>query len=137
MEWKYEHSIGIEEIDNQHRKLIDIILTIERAIDRQLGWRDIVYGLVDLKVFARSHFEIEEALMRIYGYKDAAKHAEEHQYFFTRLAEIECKSIDKLAESELLKFLRDWLKNHILGEDRGYANHILSGASVIRTTVPS
>ncbi|MDD5176363.1 MAG: bacteriohemerythrin [Sterolibacterium sp.] len=137
MEWKYEHSIGIQEIDDQHRKLIEIIVSIERAIVSHVGWRDIVYGLVDLKVFARSHFEIEEALMRMYGYKEAAKHTEEHQYFFTRLAEIECKSIDKLAEGELLKFLRDWLKKHILGEDRGYADHILAGASIVKTKVPS
>ncbi len=136
MEWKQEHSIGIQEIDDQHKKLIEIIVSIERAIELQRGWREIVYGLVDLKVYAKRHFEFEEALMRMYGFNEAARHTEEHQYFFTRLAEIESKSIYDLAESELLKFLRDWLKNHILGEDRGYAEHILAGAAVVRTSVP-
>lgn len=136
MEWKYEHSIGIQEIDDQHKQLIEIISSIERAIKHERGWREIVYGIVDLKIFARRHFEIEEALMRMYGYGEAAKHTEEHQYFFTRLAEIESKSIYDLAERELLKFLRDWLKDHILGEDRGYAEYILSGASIVRTLPP-
>ena len=137
MEWKPEHSIGIQEIDDQHKKLIEIISSIERAIKLQRGWREIVYALVDLKIFARRHFEIEEALMRMYAFKDAAKHTEEHQYFFTRLAEIESKSVYAAAESELLKFLRDWLKDHILVADRSYAEHILSGASVVKTHIPT
>jgi len=130
MEWKPEHSIGIREIDDQHKKLIEIISRIERSIKLRSGWRAIVYDIVDLKVFARSHFEFEEGLMRMYGYKEYDKHTEEHQYFFKRLTEIESKSVDDLAEGELLKFLRDWLKDHILVEDKSYAEHILSGAPI-------
>jgi len=135
MEWKPEHSVGIREIDDQHKKVIEIIARIERSINNQRGWREIVYDVVDLRVFGRNHFEFEEGLMRMYGFQEYEKHAQEHQYFFTRLAEIESKSTYGLAESELLKFLRDWLKNHILQEDKDYADHILSGAPVIRSNV--
>jgi len=96
MEWKHEHSIGIQEIDEQHKKVIEIISKIERDIKLNRGWREIVYDVVDLRVFAKSHFEFEEGLMRMYGYKEAAKHMKEHEYFFARLTEIESKSIRNL-----------------------------------------
>ncbi len=137
MEWKHEHSIGIQEIDDQHRKLIEIISRIERAIKLQRGWREIIYDIVDLRVFARSHFEFEEGLMRMYGYKEYQKHADDHKYFFKRLAEIESKSTYDLAESEILKFLRDWLKEHILVEDKDYAELILSDAPVVKSFAPA
>lgn len=135
MEWKHEHSIGIQEIDDQHKKVIEIISKIELAIKLHRGWREIVYDVVDLRVSARRHFEFEEGLMRMYGYKEAAEHIKEHEYFFARLTEIEGKSVSCLIESELLKFLRDWLKKHILGQDKGYAEHILSGAPAVKSKV--
>jgi len=137
MEWKPEHSVGIQEIDDQHKKVIEIISRVERAVKLQRGWREVVYDIVDLRVFAKSHFEFEEGLMRMYEYKNYAKHVEEHQYFFTKLTEIESKSISNLVEAELLKFLRDWLKEHILVEDKSYAEHILSGAPIAKSEFPN
>ncbi|MDD5174955.1 MAG: bacteriohemerythrin [Sterolibacterium sp.] len=137
MDWKPEHSVGIREIDDQHKKVIEIISRIEQSVKLQRGWREIVYDVVDLRVFAKSHFEFEEGLMRMFGYKEYTKHTGEHEHFFRKLTEIESKSVSNLVESELLKFLRDWLKNHILVEDKSYAEHILSGASILKATVPT
>lgn len=135
MEWSDEYSLGIQEIDDQHKHLLVIFSQIERAIRLQRGWMEIFYEVVDLKSFAKMHFEIEEALMRLYAYGESAAHAEEHRYFFIKLAEIEGRSLDGSVGSELLTFLCDWLKDHIQGSDKGYAEHILSGAPLVRSSV--
>lgn len=137
MEWKDEYSVGIQEIDDQHKHLLVVFSQIERAIRVQRGWMEVFYEVADLKTFAKMHFEIEEVLMRLYGYPDSAEHAEQHRYFFIRLAEIEGRSLDGSVGSELLTFLCDWLKGHIQGADKGYAEHILSGAAIVRSNPPS
>ena len=133
MEWNDEYSVGIQEIDDQHKRLLDIFSYIERGIRLQRGWMEIFHSVADLKIFARIHFEIEEALMRLYGFPALRAHIEEHQHFFTRLAEIESKALKGPVEKETLEFLCDWLKSHIQGSDRGYTDHILSGALVVRS----
>lgn len=137
MKWQDKYSVGIREIDDQHKHLLKLFSKIEQAIQLQSGWRAIVYDIVDLKVFARRHFELEESLMRMYGYNESEMHERMHQHFFTSLTEIESKSIADLAHNELVTFLCDWLKTHIQGADRGYAAYILSGASILKPNAPS
>lgn len=133
MEWKTEYSLGILEVDDQHKGLLRIFSSIEKSIELNSGWSDVHFGLVRLKGLARSHFEFEEALMRLYRYDDSTRHGDQHREFFTRLAAIERRSLEAEAGTETLEFLCDWLKNHIGGSDRGYANHILSGAPIVRS----
>lgn len=135
MEWKDQYSVGIQEIDDQHRKLIDLFSTIEKATRLQSGWRDILYGIVALKGYAKTHFDFEEGLMRLYGYSQTVEHEELHRYFFANLEAIANKSHNDAVANELAKFLFDWLTNHIEGADRGYARHILSGAPIVRSKV--
>ena len=137
MEWKDSYSVGIQEIDEHHKHLLRLFARINDSIKLRRGWREIIYDTIDLKVFARRHFEFEEGLMRMYGYKESATHEKSHQHFFAKLLDIESKSIPELAQTELVKFLCDWLTNHILGEDQGYSSHILSGAPVVRAHSPT
>lgn len=132
MQWKDAYSVGIQEIDDHHKHLLKLFSQIERSVKLRCGWKEVIYDLVDLKVFARRHFEFEEGLMRMYGYPQLKEHEGSHQLFFTKLGEIESKSIPEIAQSELIKFLCDWLKTHISGEDKGYAEHALSGAAIVR-----
>ena len=78
------------------------------------------------------HFAVEEALMRLFDYPESDKHNAIHEHFLTRLEDILNRSIHKSADSEMLMFLQEWLTNHILGSDRDYARHILSGAALVR-----
>jgi long-subunit acyl-CoA synthetase (AMP-forming) len=68
MKWSDEYSVGIQEIDDQHKKLISMFAAVEESIVSAGSWSDIHYGLVTLKEFARSHFLLEQALMRMSGY---------------------------------------------------------------------
>ena len=133
MEWKDEYSIGIVEIDDQHKLLMGGFSAIEESIVQERRWSDTHYAIVELIKIAHMHFTFEEALMRIFGYPGAEPHQKEHQHFFAKLDSIERLALKETAKIEIVTFMQDWLATHILANDRGYAKHILSGAQVGRS----
>jgi hemerythrin len=138
MEWKDEYSLGILEIDNQHKLLLRSFTVIEESIKLNHGWSITHYAIIELLQLVRMHFSFEEALMHMFAYPGSKKHQKEHQRFFDHLEKIERQSLKKSAEVQMVQFLEDWLTTHILGTDRGYANHIFSGAQVVRSNgIPS
>jgi len=131
MHWRYEYSLGIVEIDSQHKQLIGRFGAIEEAIRQGQNWSSVYFMIAELKEFARFHFTCEEALMRLFDFPDLRLHTAEHAHFFKVLAEIEMKSISMAIERELVEFLRVWMTKHIVGSDRAFAQHVLSGATVV------
>jgi hemerythrin len=132
MQWRDTYSLGIREIDEQHRALIGNFTTIEEAIRQGENWSTVYFHVADLKESARFHFTCEEALMRLFGYPDLRLHTAEHAHFFKVLSEIELHSINRSIEKERVKFLRVWMTKHISGSDRELARHILAGAPVVK-----
>jgi hemerythrin len=131
MEWSADHSVGIEEIDRQHKELLRLFSIIKEAIANDQGWSAIHYGLVEVKRFAHFHFQFEEALMRLYGFAECAQHTATHEKMLHRLESTEHESLQESTKEEILRFFRDWLVDHIHGADRSYARHILEGAKVV------
>lgn len=137
MEWKNEYSVGILEIDDQHKLLLRSFTEIEESIKLGQGWSNTHYAILELNQLARMHFTFEEAIMHMFGYPETEAHINEHQQFFTKMASIERHSLKKSAEVEMVQFLRGWLTSHILGSDRTYAKYIFSGAQVVRSNYDS
>ncbi len=133
MEWQDKFSLGIKEIDAQHRKLIGFFSSVMAAIEEDLGWSEIHYRIVALRNFAAFHFEFEEAMMRLFGLDANDAHAESHQQFFVKLSAIEQTSILAEVKREMVALELDWLFGHILTEDRDYAHRILAGATIRAT----
>lgn len=133
MEWKNEYSIGILEIDDQHKLLLRSFTAIEEAIKLNQGWSNAHYAILELIQLARMHFSFEDAIMRMFAYPDMEAHQMEHRSFFDKLDSIERHSLKKSADVEMIQFLRGWLAMHILGSDRGYAHHVFSGALVVKS----
>lgn len=123
--WKDEYSVGIDEIDDQHKMLIDCIANLEQSIeddDEKQRWTAIHYAIVQLADYTRIHFAVEESLMRILAYPASSAHAAQHRMFVSFLLDIERKSITRdVSEDEIVRFLRDWLLTHIVDHDRKYA----------------
>jgi hemerythrin len=132
IEWKDEYSVGLQEIDNQHRQLLALFGRVAESLRDAASWSELHYRIVELRSFAEFHFEFEEALMRMFGYVEQAQHADSHKQFFVRMAEFEKNSILGETKQDMLKFLFDWLFSHILKSDKAYAQYILSGAPVVK-----
>lgn len=121
---KDEFKTNIEIIDQQHEKLFEItneaymLLTNDFKIDK---YDEILVILQSLKDYTQFHFETEEKYMESINYKKLFSHKIEHSYFINKLEDIDLTHLDSNQDDsikELLKFLNDWLVNHILQNDK-------------------
>ncbi len=126
MDWKSEYSLGIQKVDDEHAKFIRLISNIEAAIELNVGPQTVLIAITQLKRFAKEHFESEEVIMRIHGYKQAAQHADAHRDFIQQLEEIGQRTLSNLeGRIPMLQYLRDWFTEHLSGADREFAEYFL------------
>jgi len=123
MEWKKDYSVGVAIFDDEHKKLIAIINQLHEAftvgVDK-LALRRISNSLVE---YTLMHFRHEEMYFDDWAYPGASEHTAVHaklrQQVFEYRKQIMERDSSDLAQ-ELTLFLRDWLLNHILVDDRKY-----------------
>jgi hemerythrin len=127
---KTEYSIGIPEIDAQHKQLFDCIDRLEAAGDDRQRELAVYYVMDELRDYVRIHFSVEEVVMRLFDYPERDKHAAEHRMFAARLERFEETELRHDVHSEAGKFLREWLVNHIQGSDQRYADFLLSAGRI-------
>lgn len=123
VDWKPEYSVGNLEIDQQHRKLVDIINNLHDSM--KLGGKpeDLKRVLNDLVNYTRFHFSHEEKVMERAGYADLANHKRVHRAMVEQVEQLrkEVESSRAGFSIKLMGFLKKWLTDHIMGTDQKYA----------------
>lgn len=124
IQWDDNYSVGVKEIDDQHKVLFDLINQTHNAMKQNMEKAEkqkILDGLVDYTVF---HFDHEEGLMRKAEYSDYDAHIEKHKKLVGQVKDFHHKfstgAID--IDMNLMKFLKEWLSNHIMGTDKFYGS---------------
>ncbi|MDR2032058.1 MAG: bacteriohemerythrin [Azoarcus sp.] len=123
LQWSDKYSVGIPEIDEQHKALFDLIDKIHGAILEHKGTAACVEVLDELVDYTRVHFALEQSLMHMGEYPDYEAHCVLHRELVAEVESMQGKihSGSAAISFELLHFLRNWLAKHILGEDKKYA----------------
>ncbi len=122
IEWKEEYSVGVPELDQQHRQLVSLINQLTRA---EASGGMISYVFDELDHYVKEHFRAEEKLLRKAGYADYEEHRQQHRVFEEWLRAVRQSfsiggtSTHLLADS-INSYLRNWLVNHILKSDMAY-----------------
>lgn len=121
--WDDNKSIGIEEIDNDHRHLIGLINDFGRARDEGQSVEVLSELLTKLKAYSLEHFEREESYMIKTGFKNFYEHQEQHLMFIKKITEFEKEhQYDKaFVAIKIMPFMMDWLINHIMTSDKQLA----------------
>lgn len=126
-EMKDEYLTGIEQIDNEHRRLFEIAEeTWQLKNDEFIPDKyDQIRALFEeLKEYTQMHFAHEEAYMESIGYKKLFTQKVQHQAFMQWLDEQELDGVNDEYEnqdqviSDILNYLTDWLVHHILDTDK-------------------
>ena len=121
--WNDSLSVNVAEIDRQHKKLIDMINELNDAMKVGKGKEvlgKIVSGLVSYTV---THFKTEERYFDQLGYPETNSHKKEHAAFVERATDLKKKfeTRNLLLTIEVMDFLSDWLRGHIMGTDKKYS----------------
>ena len=121
--WSDDLSVGIHEIDDQHRKLIGLINDLHDAMKSGQAKQALEKTLSELADYAVYHFQVEEKYMEKFRYPEFPSHKLAHTAFVKKVAAFQADyKSGKLGLSlDLMHFLRDWLTTHIKGTDRQYA----------------
>lgn len=123
-EMKEEYKIGIEHIDEQHKKLFELadkaymLLKDDFTIDK---YDKIIEIITELKEYTIFHFKSEEEYMESINYKRMFTQKIEHDKFIKTLEAIDLNHIDQNQDESLVKmleFLNEWLTEHILKNDK-------------------
>lgn len=125
--WSKKLSVGIEEFDEQHKQLIDILNQLHTAIVHKHGIKATCTLIDKLYEETRIHFSVEESLLRIFNYSGYDRHKEHHDKLLKQVLELRQKILteDLAINFDLLHFLKKWLIIHILEEDMKYTRHLI------------
>lgn len=125
MSWDDAYSVNVENIDDQHKQLIQYLNELHDALGNGTAM-DIMDDLVqNLLVFSDTHFTAEELLFEKYQYPERYEHMASHEEFIEKVNEIASQISDEnyRLPVETMKFLRHWLLEHMQGEDQLYAKY--------------
>jgi hemerythrin-like metal-binding protein len=114
--------LGVDSIDKQHGKLVDLINTLIEMEARPSDANSEAQALEDLADYIDKHFQYEEAIMKEVGYPDFDAHRAMHVAFVRKVMEFnkQHRQGDANLGVDILLFLSKWLIDHIKGEDPRY-----------------
>lgn len=117
--WGKILSVGVDEIDEDHRKLIHIFNILNHAVIKGESPEYLAATLEELINCTVWHFSHEERLMLKHGYPDIAEHKAEHRELIESARELQLKILqsDKAVADSHIEFLEQWLTEHILTAD--------------------
>jgi len=124
MKWRDAYETGVAEMDQQHKKLIELVNTMYRVLRDKKESSIVEDVLKEMKEYAVSHFKDEEALMKEQGFEGLEEHAGLHLQYATRMEKFmeEFEKDPETTAKEIYKFLRQWWIEHIMEEDKAYGN---------------
>lgn len=127
MEWSDRFSIGVAIFDDEHKKLIAIINSLHEALSNGIADADLKRISDNLVEYTLMHFRHEEMYFDDWAYPEAethtALHARLREQVFNFRRQIQEKNSRELG-LDMMEFLRQWLSEHILVEDRKYGRFL-------------
>ena len=124
--WSDDLDLGVDEMNIQHKILIQIMTDIGDASDKKAGRQTIINHLQRLEEGTIDHFQKEEAYMEKISFPDVSRHALIHKSLIkdlkTHISNFKNSQDEQIPEI-FFNFLKMWLTAHIKGIDMKYAKH--------------
>ena len=124
--WGYVLSIGVDEIDEDHRKLVSIFNVLNHSVMEGESPDYMAAVLEELINCTVWHFSHEERLMLKHGYEEMEEHKAQHKELIKSARELqqEILQIGQAVGDEHVEFLERWLTEHILTADMRLGSHL-------------
>ena len=124
--WDSHLSVGIPAMDQQHKKMADIINHIHQGLRTNLEDAKLIILVDALIQVTQVHLEEEEQMMERMGFPGTESHKEGHRHITEKLvqlrAQLESGSRPGLAEAGA--FIKEWFTTHVQKDDRDYGVYL-------------
>jgi len=124
--WGPAFEIGIRVIDEQHRRLVEMVNQFYHRLREGASISDLEQLLRDLIEYTSTHFRTEEELFEKSNYPEKDVHRKIHEKLEEKVLAYQ-KRVEAGETSvayDLLAFLKDWLTNHICVTDKKYGPYL-------------
>jgi hemerythrin-like metal-binding protein len=132
IQWNESLSVHVKELDDQHKKLFDMINNFYAELEKDHSTVPIKHIITDMKKYALLHFNTEEKFMTLNGFPKLENHKGRHQNFIKKVQDLEEK-LDKkypVLPGDIVKFLKEWILLHIQIEDKTYSNYFIQNGVI-------
>lgn len=128
MNWQTDYQVGVAEIDNEPRHLVEMVNSLHEAMKSGSGKSLVPRILNELTEYTVSHFSTEERHMQEARYPEYALHKRQHEELTRQVLQVKAQveSGAPVNTIEVMNFLKGWLVNHILGSDKKLGQYITS-----------
>ncbi len=128
MMWKDSLSIGIPEIDKQHKELCDRIDALFEACSKGKGRNEITNTMDFLESYTIKHFSDEEKLQLKIKYPNYTQHKAIHDNFLKQVSELK-EELNKTGPTiamvgKINQLIAMWLVNHIKAVDTELVKYV-------------
>ncbi len=134
--WSKDLRIGIKELDDQHKHMIDLVNSFSSLGIKSVSRNDLLDVFNDIISYAHVHFISEENFLKKISYPEAEKHIKEHQKILKKINDIFLNFSDENINhtvKEVEEFLTSWIEEHLMEEDKKFANYYL--AKKVKTNI--
>jgi hemerythrin len=135
VEWSDKLSVGVERIDNEHRRLLDLLNELHCALEAGTG-QGALGGVLDgLIQYASYHFAHEEELFLRSNYPGYEKHLRQHKTLTAKVLKIYADfqtGTAAVQPEQILEFLKNWLSQHIMGADRDFGVYLKANPGALK-----
>ena len=125
--WKNDFTVGIKELDDQHKSFFDILNRLGEAAGGNKGMEVVGPVLRQLSEYSRHHFTEEENWLKGIGDAGLQYQKKQHEFFISQVTDLQGRYSKGDANIPLstVEFLRDWLLSHILEMDKKYGTFMI------------
>jgi len=120
--FEFNDSLKVENklIDQEHAILIEYINLLQKAVENETSVKIVGQVLEGLTEYTKTHFFVEEEMMKAFEYPEVEQHKSAHEAFKDKLAKLisNYNNGDTEISGNALTFLKDWLTEHILKIDK-------------------
>ncbi len=127
-EWDESLSVGVAEIDDQHKRIFENFNAFSKACSNGNGAEKLNELFWFLGSYVATHFASEERLMQMIGFADYPKHHELHTTFISYVDALMARFSKEGPSEDLIAtvnaLMKDWLVEHISVMDRSIGQFV-------------
>jgi hemerythrin len=126
IEWKEEYSVGVPDVDHEHRQLVGLINELHTALSAEDPDFTVMDFLGEIYAHVSAHFALEEKIMRERNYDQFEDHKRDHERLLDELRDImdDYEENAYFSDTEFAAHVERWFSEHFRTRDARLHRHL-------------